>query len=155
MKKLTYSLIALTSALLACQNNSSTETATDSTSTDSSIVSKSVQNCYQYIKDKDTANLMTMTSGSVTTGKLDISLWEKDKNTGMIKGEMKGDTLIADYSFNSEGSGSVREVAFLKKGNQFLEGYGDTEEIDGKVKFKNRATLKFGEGIVFTKKDCN
>ncbi len=154
MKRFFFCLFAITTLFIACQNNNVSETDADSVVLDSTIVSPSTQNCYQYIKNKDTANLMIINSGSVITGKLDISIWEKDKNKGMIKGEIKGDTLIADYSFSSEGTESIREVVLLKKGDQFLEGYGDVKTSGGKVAFKNRSSLVFGQGIVFTKIDC-
>jgi hypothetical protein len=41
---------------------------------------------------------------------------------------MKGNTLFAEYKFLSEGTECIREVVFLKKENDFVEGYGDSEE---------------------------
>lgn len=67
---------------------------------------------------------------------------------------MKGDTLIVDYTFDSEGSESVREVVFLKRNNQLIEGFGDVEEKDGKTVFKDKSKLIFGNSIVFKKVDC-
>ena len=67
---------------------------------------------------------------------------------------MRGDTLVADYTFNSEGIESVRQVAFLKKGDQLLEGYGDVEQKDNKTVFKNISTLSFGQSTIFNKTDC-
>ncbi|RYG11970.1 MAG: hypothetical protein EOO07_19775 [Chitinophagaceae bacterium] len=95
-----------------------------------------------------------MTSGNVTSGKLNYKLKEKDSNTGTIKGEMRGDTLLAEYTFNSEGTQSVRQVAFIKKGDQLLEGFGDVEQKDGKMVFKNTPKLTYGQSIVFEKVDC-
>jgi len=56
---------------------------------------------------------------------------------------MNGDTLIAEYTFMSEGINSVREVAFLKKDQNYVEGYGEMEEKDGKTIFKNTAGIRF------------
>ena len=67
---------------------------------------------------------------------------------------MNGDTLLADYTFQSEGTESVRQVAFLKKGDGFVEGYGDVEDQGGKMVFKNTAMLDFGSGTAFTKVPC-
>ncbi len=93
----------------------------------------------------------TTQTGNLVTGELVYDYFEKDKNTGTIKGEMKGDTLFAEYMFMSEGINSVREVAFLKKGDSWIEGYGDVEEQTGKIVFKNKAALKFEINITLKK----
>jgi hypothetical protein len=113
-----------------------------------------MQYCYTYIKNKDTATLTMISSGPITTGELKYNLYEKDKNTGIFEGELRGDTLIAEYTFNSEGTESVRQVAFLKKGNQLIEGFGDVEEKNSKMMFKDTSKLTFGQSIVFNKVDC-
>ncbi len=92
--------------------------------------------------------------GGNVTGNLSYNFYEKDDNTGTLRGEMRGDTLLADYTFQSEGTESVRQVAFLKKGDGFVEGYGDAEDRAGKMVFKNTAALDFGSGTAFTKVPC-
>ncbi|MNL01805.1 hypothetical protein D3C87_1222900 [compost metagenome] len=82
-------------------------------------------------------------------------MFEKDNNKGKITGELKGDTIIAEYIFDSEGMRSVREVVFVQKDDgKIYEGTGDVIEKNGKMVFKDRSALKFGEAIVFTKTDC-
>ncbi len=143
-------LILATSTFIACQNNPSTNNDEE---TITSVVTK--QDCYTYTKNKDTATLTTMSSGHIVTGELQYQLFEKDSNKGSIKGEMKGDTLVADYTFGSEGKNSVRQVAFLQKDGKLVEGFGEVIEKDGKMVFKNLSTLKFGGTIEFTKIICN
>ena len=109
--------------------------------------------CYAYINNKDTVLLHVYVKDNLATGELTYNFYEKDKNTGTIQGELKGDTLIADYSFVSEGVSSVREVVFLKKGNELVEGYGDADQVDNKLVFKNRSTLNFS-GITLNPTDC-
>ena len=77
-----------------------------------------------------------------------------DKNAGTIAGEMRGDTLIANYTFTSQGKQSVREVVFLKKGNKFLEGVGEVTLDGPKTLFADRSKLTFGESVVFSKVAC-
>jgi hypothetical protein len=67
---------------------------------------------------------------------------------------MYGDTLIADYKFMAEGIESTRQIAFLIKDNMAVEGYADVEDKDGKTIFKNRADLKFEQGISLKKVEC-
>jgi hypothetical protein len=113
------------------------------------------QTCYTYVKNRDTATLSLTTTGVAAAGELDYKLFEKDKNMGSVEGEMHGDTLIANYTFSSEGRQSVRQVVFLKKGDQLLEGTGQVEEKNGKTQFKNLSNLEFGKAIVFEKIACN
>ncbi|UPZ13780.1 hypothetical protein [Flavobacterium humidisoli] len=87
-------------------------------------------------------------------GKLSYNLVGKDKNEGTLIGNMKGDTLIADYTFNSEGVSSVREVAFLQKDGTFIEGYGDVVTANNKVSFKDKSKLKFDAKNTLVKVDC-
>ena len=81
-------------------------------------------------------------------------LFEKDKNTGTIQGNMQDSLLVADYTFMSEGTTSVRQVAFKKTANGFVEGYGDVEDKDGKMIFKNVDSLTFNNTSVLTEIDC-
>lgn len=156
MKKILFYLILLTVVLfVACQRNKTRLTSPDTSTLDSNVVSSTTQHCYEYIKNRDTAKLTFMTSGTITTGELSYRFAEKDSNNGTIKGEMHGDTLVADYTFNSEGRESIRQVAFLKKGDQMLEGFGDVIEKDGKMIFKHLDSLRFGQPIIFDKTDCH
>ena len=88
------------------------------------------------------------------TGELVYRLYEKDRNQGSLAGQLKGDTLLAEYRFQSEGSQSVRQVAFLKKGDAYLEGFGEVEEREGKTVFKDVSTLCFTDMMVLRKEDC-
>jgi len=151
------SSLAIASALFAsCQGGTAkkTQAKIDSTIVTNSETTANAATCYQYVKNRDTANLSLIEKADSISGNLGYNLYEKDKNAGTISGVVKGDTLIADYTFQSEGRESVRQVAWLKKGNQLLEGFGDVEEINGKTKFKDLATLKFDSGLVFSQADC-
>lgn len=147
-------IVMLIALFNACTSNGTNQTTSNSKALDTDIVAGTQQYCYSYIKDRDTAKITLMSSGPITTGELSYNLFEKDKNNGIFEGELHGDTLIAEYTFNSEGKESIRQVAFLKKGDQLLEGFGDVEEKNGKTMFKNTTNLKFGEALVFSKVDC-
>lgn len=87
-------------------------------------------------------------------GTLSYNITGKDKNEGTIVGNMKGDTLIADYTFSSEGVSSVREVVFLQKDGAFIEGYGDVTDSNDKVTFLDKKKLKFDAKNTLIKSDC-
>ncbi len=147
-------LTVLTGLTSACHNNTTSKKAIDSVSKSVVTSIQSTRECYSAIQNKDTATLAMTLSGTNVTGTLSYNLFEKDKNNGTIAGTIKGDTILADYTFNSEGTQSVRQVVFLKKGNQLLEGFGDVEEKNGKTSFKDSKTLKFEQQMVFDKTDC-
>lgn len=121
------------------------------------VVEKPVSDkCYSGTIKKDTMLMnLTIKGNQVTKGKLSYKFYEKDKNEGILVGELRGDTLIADYTFMSEGISSVRQVAFLKKENMYVEGYGDVvDDNKGKVTFKDAKRLKFDGKTVLAKVDC-
>lgn len=160
MRKLILTLVAAGSVLAACNNEKKTETITDSSSINpvDTTVTVNDQNfangCYAYIKNRDTVSLTLKVAGEEITGDLSYKLFEKDSNKGTIAGEIKGDTIIAEYDFNSEGARSIREIVFLKKDGKLYEGFGDVETKGTKVVFKNRAALNFDGGLVFDPTAC-
>jgi hypothetical protein len=43
----------------------------------------------------------------------------------------------------------------IRKGTDFVEGFGDVTEKNGKVNFTNRAKLSFQKGLNFKKINCH
>jgi len=112
--------------------------------------------CYLFATDRDTVSLRLYppVEGKIK-GDLNYYFFERDGNTGHIEGEIHGDTLFADYTFQSEGLISVREVAFLLGEGQVMEGYGDVEEKDGRMVFWHKDSLDFSNGLVMPKVPCS
>lgn len=104
--------------------------------------------CYAGVVGKDSVFLKTEIFPNVVTGSLAYNFDAKDDSRGDIDGKLNGDTLIANYTFMSEGKSSVREIVFLLKDSTVLEGYGAMEETDGKMVFSNKAGINFGKGFV-------
>ncbi|WP_293888307.1 MULTISPECIES: hypothetical protein [unclassified Sphingobacterium] len=100
---------------------------------------------YQYLKNGDTISLAVVIDGEKVHGDLSYAWKEKDRNTGHIEGELKGDLLLANYTFSSEGQESVRQVAFKLSKEHALEGYGAMEEKAGKMSFVDVNKLAFDE----------
>lgn len=145
-------LVTLCVIILGSCNNSSEKTR--ETKETATKANESVT-CYEYAKGSNKVRLSIVISDNIVIGDLLFEYYQKDKNKGTIQGEMKGDTLFADYRFMSEGVNSIREVAFLRKGNVWVEGYGDVEEQNGKFVFKNNAALTFNNYMVLHKVSCN
>lgn len=157
MKHTLICLSILSTLFAACGNNKTTDE--QSSANDTSVAVTPVQptdnnTCYAYTNNKDSILLHLEIDGNKVTGDMVYSLFEKDKNTGTIEGEVKGDTIFANYTFMSEGVNSVREVAFLKKANTLSEGFGDVEQKDNKTVFKNKQLLSFNQNIVLQQTPC-
>lgn len=111
--------------------------------------------CYQGIFKKDTVNLsLQINNEQQVKGELAYLFYEKDKTNGTLVGQMSGDTLKATYIFMSEGKENSRDIVFLKKGKIVIEAYGDVEEQNGKMVFKNPKKLFFDSATVLSQVDC-
>lgn len=123
-----------------------------STETQKIMIPKS--NCFASLSDKDSVWLKVEVFPNVSTGILKYQLSGKDKNTGTLEGTFEGNKLFANYTFNSEGVESVREVAFIINDDSAIEGFGEMEEVNGKMIFKDKSKIDFSKGIKFVKVDC-
>ncbi len=110
--------------------------------------------CYLAVSNKDTIRIKWVASGDSVNGTLDYHFFEKDRNTGTLRGRFHGDTLIGDYEFDAEGTRSVRQVAFLKQGSAYREGYGPMQERGGKMVFSDARQITFDGNVILNKTDC-
>jgi hypothetical protein len=139
----------------SCLNNKKEEVSVSQVEAAAPIETTAKQ-CYQAIIEQDTITLSaTINSVNQFEGELDYSYYQKDKSFGTLLGNVKGDTIFADYTFESEGKTSVRELVFLKKGpNSFVEGYGPVLETNGKIVFKDKSQIKFDGNVVYNQVEC-
>lgn len=142
-------------AIVSCKekkaesNNTDENQKADSSEKMSSTLQKG---CYMYDANGNSINLEITEIGTPVEGNLTYSLSGKDKNTGTFRGRLEDDTLIGQYTFQSEGSESSREVAFMFKGEKLVEGYG---EMTGEgTAFKNRNSIKYSSTMPLPKTDC-
>ena len=149
-----YTMILYT-LLFACGNKNETSAVNqDKTEDIENKIFVPVTTCYMGAMGKDTFQLTVAVKENEVTGNLAYLFHEKDRQKGTLDGYMAGDTLLANYTFNSEGQTSVRQVAFLLKDEKAIEGYGDVEEKDGAMVFKDVKSLQFGQGLNLTKVPC-
>ena len=144
------SIIALSLVIFASCN---TEKKQEST-TKTEVKTTQTETCYQHTKDSSTIRLNVIINDNMITGNLTYDYYQKDKSKGTIKGQLKSDTLFADYTFMSEGVESVREVVFIRTANGWVEGYGEIDDKDGKVVFKNRNKITFDNNVVLKETAC-
>ena len=146
---MTYQAITGSLALLLLGFTSCTDEGADTAGQD--VVQAPV--CFAYNGRGDTVHLALTSGTGEVNGTLAYALAEKDRNSGTLRGGWSGDTLLAVYTFNSEGSISMREVAFLRRGQGLVEGYGPLT-ADGRA-FTSRDSLNFPGGMPLSAVDCS
>jgi hypothetical protein len=144
-------ILIIISSLIACSNSTNNQNVEDKLTNGSDTI---VSQCYAYMQNKDTIRLKITVTGNTFTGHMLYQLREKDRNDGTLRGTIQGDTLIADYTFSSEGMLSVRQVAFLKQQNNLKEGFGELKLKNNQWVFANTERLQFA-GFVLTPTPCN
>lgn len=157
MKKISAIIIIMFSVFISCKKETTLPPPqiTPNPPKEAEIVEPAGNQCYISTADNSTVELsFNVNSNQEVNGTLNYTLYGKDKNVGTLIGNIYGDTLIADYTFDSEGVSSVREVAFLQREGTYIEGHGDVVEANGKVSFKDKKALKFDAKNVLTKVDC-
>ena len=154
MKKLILLSIAFGSILASCNNKAKVDTKIPQ-SPEVPVTETLGTKCYLSLVNNDTVSMeLNINVNNEVNGKLTYIPYQKDKNEGTIVGNIKGDTLIADYTFTSEGKSAIREVVFLKKDSKYIEGYGTALISNGKKVFTDKTKLKFDGKIVFDEVDC-
>ena len=108
--------------------------------------------CYTYDGNGNHIVLEITEMNGTVLGNLDYALKEKDANKGTFSGILKDSVLIGSYTFMSEGTESTREVAFLVKEGQLIEGFGALDETG--TAFKDPASLSFSSSMPLSKTDC-
>ncbi len=111
--------------------------------------------CFQHVNEKDTIQLMTLTVGTKVTRTLDYSIFEKDKNTGSIEGEIRENRMVAEYTFMSESDSSKREVVFQKTEEGWKEGCGKMNTTDGIPVQVDIDSLDFSHQFILAPVPCD
>ncbi len=144
------SIIVLSLAIFASCNTEEKQESANKTE----VKTSQTETCYQHTKDSSTIKLNVTINDNMVTGNLLYDYYQKDRSAGKIKGELKSDTLFANYTFVSEGVESEREVVFLKTANGWVEGYGEIDDKDGKVMFKDKSKITFDNNVVLRETTC-
>ncbi|MBU7576934.1 MAG: META domain-containing protein [Flavihumibacter sp.] len=140
--------------LVSC-NNATDKSVSSGVPLIDSIQSSTNHYCYENAGGTDSIRLRIDLVGTDVSGELLYAIRGKDRNEGSVHGEWFGDTLVLDYMYQSEGSLSSRQVVFIKQDSILVEGYGASEEVDGKLRFVNRTELSFGSGIKLKEVNCD
>jgi len=154
MTKSILTLAILSISLYGCKKETdNSENGQDSVTVKETEV-QSIHECYAFVQQKDTIELEIDQEGAKASGNLHFKNFEKDSNHGPVSGEFVGDTLKLDYTFQSEGTTSIREIRFLKSGNSMIMGIGDMDDKGGKMMFTKPSEIKYDENLVLVKTEC-
>ncbi|AWM12600.1 hypothetical protein NHF50_01485 [Flavobacterium sp. NRK F10] len=109
--------------------------------------------CYIYEVNDENITLKIDAVGKSVSGELSYLLAEKDYNSGTFEGTLHGDTLIGIYDYHSEGGMGAREIAFIIRDNQLIEGYGELN--DEGTAFKDKSQIHFTSTMPLKKANCS
>jgi len=154
MKKSLLTVIGGAILLVGCKKDTDKTDSPNDTITSVKDKEVTIQECYAFVQQKDTISLEIDQDGAKVIGNLHFKNYEKDSSHGPVAGEFVGDTLKLDYTFQSEGTTSIREVRFLKSGNSMVMAIGDMDEKDGKMSFTKPSQLKYDKNLVLVKTEC-
>jgi len=151
----------LFTAILSCEKKSteiinSQTTPPDSVTVPESnepIASSTLQTCYIGNTGKDSIFLSLDDNLGTITGKMTYKNFEKDSSFGDVMGTQNGDTLKLNYTFQAEGTTSDREIYFLKKDGNLVEGIGEQKVEGSKSLYSTPSKLKY-EGSALKQTDC-
>lgn len=115
----------------------------------------SIEGCYvaRLSKDVYILNIQSENEGQIA-GTLAYNNFEKDSSRGIINGTFSNNLLIAEYAFSSEGMDSIRQVAFKKTGDNFVQGFGPVTVEGSRESFVDLTQVTFTNSPIFEKSDC-
>lgn len=144
-----------------CHSENNPESSSPSTGMDGSSVNDNagvnttnISGCYVSKMNKDSALLKLTISDTSVTGELSYHLYEKDSNSGTITGSIHDSVIVANYTFQSEGMTSVRQVIFKMNNDTLVEGFGNIRTKGDTAEFINVSELQFQKDRPFLRTAC-
>lgn len=138
-------------SLASCEKKVDQNIDIQSSKTDSTLIpeittpieSSTLQSCFVGFTGKDSIFVSLDDNLGTITGKMYFKNNEKDSSIGDLMGTKSGDTLKLYYTFSSEGSNSEREIYFLKKDGNLIEGIGEHAVENSKDSYTTPTKLKY------------
>lgn len=114
-----------------------------------------IRGCYVARQQKDvyTLNIESI-EGENVTGKLTYDNYQKDSSSGTITGTFDGNMLIGIYDFRSEGMDSIRDVAFKKTADGFIQGFGEVEAEGNRERLVSTDNLNYENSPEYIAESC-
>lgn len=91
--------------------------------------SEPITGCYVAHLGKDVYTIRIDSQDRETfNGEMSYDNYQKDSSHGSYSGTYKDGILLGEYSFDSEGMHSIRQLIFKKVDGNFVEGFGAYDE---------------------------
>lgn len=138
----------------SCKKNESSNGTKVSKEAETSVKSE----CYEAVYENDTVNLKlnTFKNGKIT-GNMNMKIEFAPEKTGEVKGEFRGDTLFADYTFTQGENKQVfkNPMVFLRRNNELILGNGSIVTSLGVSYFEKGKPIDFEKvKYKFKSMDC-
>jgi hypothetical protein len=115
---------------------------------------ESMAGCYVATLSRDVYTLtITSEQRGTVLGTVSFDNFEKDSSSGTFVGTYNDGLLVGDYTFESEGMTSVRQLAFKKVDSGFVAGFGEVEVVDDREMFKDVSDLDYDTSTIFARQD--
>lgn len=138
------------------QSSPETNTNTDTVAQTAPTVNRDSipAGCFAQIMKRDTAFLQFDNKDSSINGTLSYNIYEKDRNDGTVQADVKDGIVSGWYIFKSEGTVSVREVAWKIHGNELWPAMGKVMEKQDTARFAEPDRLQYDSLRPFKKVEC-
>jgi hypothetical protein len=110
--------------------------------------------CYVGVTGNDSVFVSIDDNLGTVTGKMRYKNSEKDSSKGELVGSKSGDTLKLTYEFASEGTTSKRDIFFIQKDGNLLEGIGNQKDENGAMKYADEKKIAYKDGQKLETADC-
>jgi hypothetical protein len=111
---------------------------------------ETVTGCYISKLNKDVYTLkIDSQNGQDIEGSLNYKNFEKDSSSGSLNGTYKNGIIVGDYTFDSEGMHSIRQVTFKKVPTGFVQGFGPVTVVDNRESFKDLNDISYNTPSIF------
>ncbi|MGJ1204099.1 hypothetical protein [Sphingobacterium lactis] len=137
--------------MISCGNNAGDGQAAGGDKEKKAWTAAELAGKYSFAQGKDTILMDLRNQQDSLIGELSYSFDEKDRNNGEFRGVVQDSLVVGEYHFTSEGMNSVREIVFGIVPEGLVEGFGDVEEQDSLMVFKDKSTLRFDHGMILKK----
>ncbi len=112
------------------------------------------KSCYLAKMNRDSVLLDLNMQGDSASGTLEYRMFGEDHSIGKFTGSKHGDTLMLIYTFQSEGITSETEIAFLRKGDDYIEGHAPMKQDGSRSVFSDKKMLQFDSNIILKNTPC-
>ncbi len=109
--------------------------------------------CFVYTLSYDTISLDINVKDAQVSGTMNYIFFEKATSHGTISGHLTENRLIAKYTSTDEGMDYSSEIIFLISDGELNVGFGEMENKEGNLVYKDTSTLKF-ETFALRPYDC-